>query len=40
MIVTLVITYMKDGNSNIVCFDRNSRVGGYCWITGANKTST
>jgi len=33
------ITYLKDGNSNIVCFDRNDRVGGYCWITGANKTS-
>eukprot|EP00408_Alexandrium_pacificum_P030891 CAMPEP_0171283498 /NCGR_PEP_ID=MMETSP0790-20130122/67466_1 /TAXON_ID=2925 /ORGANISM="Alexandrium catenella, Strain OF101" /LENGTH=694 /DNA_ID=CAMNT_0011752789 /DNA_START=33 /DNA_END=2117 /DNA_ORIENTATION=- len=33
------MTYMKDGNSNIVCFDRNNIVGGYCWITGANKTS-
>eukprot|EP00413_Alexandrium_margalefii_P045970 CAMPEP_0204606980 /NCGR_PEP_ID=MMETSP0661-20131031/59420_1 /ASSEMBLY_ACC=CAM_ASM_000606 /TAXON_ID=109239 /ORGANISM="Alexandrium margalefi, Strain AMGDE01CS-322" /LENGTH=398 /DNA_ID=CAMNT_0051618347 /DNA_START=106 /DNA_END=1298 /DNA_ORIENTATION=+ len=33
------ITYLKDGNSNIVCFDRNDKVGGYCWITGANKTS-
>uniref|UniRef100_A0A7S1LJQ3 FAD/NAD(P)-binding domain-containing protein n=1 Tax=Alexandrium catenella TaxID=2925 RepID=A0A7S1LJQ3_ALECA len=33
------MTYMKDGNSNIVCFDRNNIVGGYCWITAANKTS-
>jgi len=31
--------YLKEGNSNIVCFDRNSKVGGYCWITAANKTS-
>mmetsp|Transcript_52872 Transcript_52872/g.133572 ORF Transcript_52872/g.133572 Transcript_52872/m.133572 type:complete len:635 (+) Transcript_52872:88-1992(+) len=33
------LTYLKDGNSNIVMFDRNDKVGGYCWITGANKTS-
>jgi len=25
--------------SNFVCFDRNDKVGGYCWITAANKTS-
>jgi len=31
--------YLKDGNTNIICFDRNNRVGGYCWITGANETS-
>jgi len=31
--------YLREGNENIVCFDRNSRVGGYCWITAANKTS-
>jgi len=31
--------YLREGNDNIVCFDRNSRVGGYCWITAANKTS-
>lgn len=31
--------YLKSGNNNIVCFDRNDRVGGYCWITAANKTS-
>jgi len=31
--------YIKDGNTNFVCFDRNDRVGGYCWITGANATS-
>jgi len=31
--------YLKEGNSNIVCFDRNNKVGGYCWITAANKTS-
>lgn len=33
------MTYMMTDNSNILCFDRNSIVGGYCWITGANKTS-
>lgn len=33
------MTFMLDGNDNIVCFDRNNKVGGYCWITGANKTS-
>merc|ERR1719367_2686736 len=33
------MTYTMSGNSNIVCFDRNDKVGGYCWITGANKTS-
>lgn len=37
--IKTAITYLKSGNSNIVCFDRNNRVGGYCWITGANKTS-
>jgi len=31
--------YLKAGCSNIVCFDRFPRVGGYCWITAANKTS-
>lgn len=33
------MTYILDGNENIVCFDRFAKVGGYCWITGANKTS-
>jgi len=33
------MTYAKAGNFNFVSFDRNERVGGYCWITGANKTS-
>jgi hypothetical protein len=33
------MTYTMDNNHNIVCFDRNDKVGGYCWITGANKTS-
>mmetsp|Transcript_52871 Transcript_52871/g.133566 ORF Transcript_52871/g.133566 Transcript_52871/m.133566 type:complete len:689 (+) Transcript_52871:88-2154(+) len=33
------LTYLKDGNSNIVMFDRNDKVGGYCWITAANKHS-
>lgn len=33
------MTYLKAKNTNIVCFDRFNRVGGYCWITGANKTS-
>lgn len=33
------MTYLMDNNTNIVCFDRFDRVGGYCWITGANKTS-
>mmetsp|Transcript_124082 Transcript_124082/g.397063 ORF Transcript_124082/g.397063 Transcript_124082/m.397063 type:complete len:747 (+) Transcript_124082:89-2329(+) len=31
--------YAKSGNSNFVCFDRNDKVGGYCWITAANKNS-
>eukprot|EP00408_Alexandrium_pacificum_P066504 CAMPEP_0171177332 /NCGR_PEP_ID=MMETSP0790-20130122/12186_1 /TAXON_ID=2925 /ORGANISM="Alexandrium catenella, Strain OF101" /LENGTH=690 /DNA_ID=CAMNT_0011642229 /DNA_START=1 /DNA_END=2073 /DNA_ORIENTATION=- len=34
-----MMMYLKSGNSNVVCFDRNARVGGYCWITAANKTS-
>jgi len=33
------IHYLKEDNKNIVCFDRNDKVGGYCWITAANKTS-
>jgi len=33
------IMYLQDGDSNIVGFDRFDTVGGYCWITGANKTS-
>jgi len=31
--------YVKEGNSDVVCFDRLDRVGGYCWIKAANKTS-
>lgn len=33
------MTYSMDNDENYVIFDRNDRVGGYCWITGANKTS-
>merc|ERR1719183_1767668 len=33
------MSYLMDKNTNIVCFDRNEIFGGYCWITGANKTS-
>jgi len=33
------MTYSMDGNENYVMFDRFDMVGGYCWITGANKTS-
>eukprot|EP00439_Symbiodinium_sp_Y106_P086929 s485_g37.t1 len=31
--------YTKAGNDNYVVFDRNDKVGGYCWITAANKHS-
>jgi len=31
--------YAKSGNHNFVVFDRNDRVGGYCWITAANQHS-
>jgi len=31
--------YAKAGNENFVVFDRNDKVGGYCWITAANKGS-
>jgi hypothetical protein len=31
--------YVKSGNTDVVAWDRESRVGGYCWITAANKTS-
>jgi len=34
-----LIMYVKSGNTDIVCFDRNNKVGGYCWITAANKCS-
>uniref|UniRef100_A0A7S1LJF9 FAD/NAD(P)-binding domain-containing protein n=1 Tax=Alexandrium catenella TaxID=2925 RepID=A0A7S1LJF9_ALECA len=33
------LLYIRQGNTNIVGFDRNEIFGGYCWITGANKTS-
>mmetsp|Transcript_151914 Transcript_151914/g.263202 ORF Transcript_151914/g.263202 Transcript_151914/m.263202 type:complete len:715 (-) Transcript_151914:87-2231(-) len=33
------MTYSMDNDENYVIFDRNDKVGGYCWITGANKTS-
>lgn len=33
------MTYVLDDDWNFVMFDRNNKVGGYCWITGANKTS-
>eukprot|EP00930_Biecheleria_cincta_P100263 TRINITY_DN91890_c0_g1_i1.p1 TRINITY_DN91890_c0_g1~~TRINITY_DN91890_c0_g1_i1.p1 ORF type:complete len:762 (+),score=142.17 TRINITY_DN91890_c0_g1_i1:42-2288(+) len=31
--------YAKSGNHNYIAFDRNDKVGGYCWITAANKSS-
>jgi len=31
--------WLKDGSTNFVIFDRNDRVGGYCWLTAANKHS-
>ncbi|CAE7727931.1 unnamed protein product, partial [Symbiodinium sp. CCMP2456] len=31
--------YTKAGNDNYVVFDRNDKVGGYCWITAANTHS-
>eukprot|EP00811_Abedinium_folium_P022437 NODE_317_length_3174_cov_16.876928.p1 GENE.NODE_317_length_3174_cov_16.876928~~NODE_317_length_3174_cov_16.876928.p1 ORF type:complete len:954 (+),score=266.73 NODE_317_length_3174_cov_16.876928:142-2862(+) len=31
--------HMRTGDDNFVVFDRNDRVGGYCWITAANKHS-
>mmetsp|Transcript_34128 Transcript_34128/g.77297 ORF Transcript_34128/g.77297 Transcript_34128/m.77297 type:complete len:724 (-) Transcript_34128:38-2209(-) len=31
--------YKQSGNDDFICFDRHDRVGGYCWITAANKTS-
>eukprot|EP00435_Cladocopium_sp_Y103_P000168 s2088_g1.t1 len=30
---------LQSGNHNFVVFDRNDKVGGYCWITAANKGS-
>jgi hypothetical protein len=33
------MSYIMDNDSNFVCFDRNNQWGGYCWTTGANKTS-
>mmetsp|Transcript_84482 Transcript_84482/g.182061 ORF Transcript_84482/g.182061 Transcript_84482/m.182061 type:complete len:716 (-) Transcript_84482:161-2308(-) len=33
------MAYTKWPCNDIVVFDRNDRVGGYCWITAANKTS-
>jgi hypothetical protein len=34
-----LIMYVKSGNNDVVCWDRNTKLGGYCWITAANKTS-
>eukprot|EP00931_Biecheleriopsis_adriatica_P104684 TRINITY_DN79325_c0_g1_i1.p1 TRINITY_DN79325_c0_g1~~TRINITY_DN79325_c0_g1_i1.p1 ORF type:complete len:760 (-),score=140.38 TRINITY_DN79325_c0_g1_i1:6-2264(-) len=31
--------YAKSGDNNFIVFDRNDKVGGYCWITAANKGS-
>jgi len=31
--------WQKNNDSNFAIFDRNDRVGGYCWITAANKHS-
>lgn len=33
------MTYVMDGDENFILWDRNKIFGGYCWITGANKTS-
>jgi hypothetical protein len=33
------MVYLTSGNKNIQLFDRHDRVGGYCWINAANKTS-
>mmetsp|Transcript_46684 Transcript_46684/g.108804 ORF Transcript_46684/g.108804 Transcript_46684/m.108804 type:complete len:1020 (+) Transcript_46684:97-3156(+) len=30
---------LRGGDEDFVMFDRNSQVGGYCWITAANKYS-
>lgn len=35
----VAMTYVMDGDDHFVMFDRNDKVGGYCWITAANKTS-
>jgi len=37
--VKTCMEYLKTGNSDITLFDRNDKVGGYCWITAANKYS-
>lgn len=31
--------HIKAGDTNIVCYDRFDRFGGYCWLMDANKTS-
>eukprot|EP00747_Dinoflagellata_sp_TGD_P166333 gnl/TRDRNA2_/TRDRNA2_188968_c0_seq1.p1 gnl/TRDRNA2_/TRDRNA2_188968_c0~~gnl/TRDRNA2_/TRDRNA2_188968_c0_seq1.p1 ORF type:complete len:768 (+),score=174.57 gnl/TRDRNA2_/TRDRNA2_188968_c0_seq1:131-2305(+) len=31
--------WLQNKDSNIVCFDRLEKVGGYCWVTHANKYS-
>lgn len=33
------MAYAKSGNHNFVNFDRNDKVGGYCWTTAANQHS-
>lgn len=33
------MTYLMQGDKDITVFDRHGRVGGFCWLKGANKTS-
>jgi len=37
--IKMAMMYARDGNNNFVAFDRNDKVGGYSWITAANKDS-
>mmetsp|Transcript_16784 Transcript_16784/g.36085 ORF Transcript_16784/g.36085 Transcript_16784/m.36085 type:complete len:1004 (-) Transcript_16784:292-3303(-) len=37
--IKAAMEYLREGRTNITLFDRNNQVGGYCWITAANKDS-
>eukprot|EP00930_Biecheleria_cincta_P037515 TRINITY_DN25760_c0_g2_i1.p1 TRINITY_DN25760_c0_g2~~TRINITY_DN25760_c0_g2_i1.p1 ORF type:complete len:753 (+),score=161.58 TRINITY_DN25760_c0_g2_i1:32-2290(+) len=37
--IKTAMLYAKYGDNNFVAFDRNDKVGGYCWITAANEYS-
>lgn len=37
--IKTAIMYAKSGDHNFVVFDRNTQVGGYCWISAANRYS-